>query len=422
MPVILQNHLRCKMYYTNEELDQYVDQIKIGHKKYLEDVVPQIIKSLRKSPNNYLAFGTYWYHVKKVIQDYSSGEDWFYGDFHDQLIMEMSDHGDDFRNVVAALVYANETDYFSSSEHKYTWEGDPRTYILEDDDFLSQGLQKENVAVESVAVESVKIDFNLAIGKPFSFLESQINDFEPEYLSIEEYEAIQRDVRKNFYDKGDYHRSDYFLKKLNSAMDHKERDDLRWSRDYLKELNEEKAEKEKAEEAFRERNREEVREAQERTDKYRSDIKEGKSENYRYQAFLDTVENPSKITSNADYQAWMSSIASDFKEIHGNAPVTPDDLKEWQKNLDKFVRDYADQNLSSRLKSPSNDNTENDWKTEKNIKHFTQLLEKVKKQWGNQKGDPEAKGPLRDGIAYIEHAQAQLDAVKNGKNPFDILK
>ncbi|MCK5611251.1 hypothetical protein KAR91_55790 [Candidatus Pacearchaeota archaeon] len=168
------------MYFTNEELDQYIKVIKLDQKEYLKSTVPQIIQSLRKNPNNYLAFGVYWYHVKKVIQGYTSGEDWFYGDFHDQLIMETSDHGDDFRNAVAALVYADSTDYFSSSSHTYTWKGDPRVYILEDNDFLDQGITEiatEGVRSGEIAMETVKIDFNSALGKPIGVLTEQIQEF-----------------------------------------------------------------------------------------------------------------------------------------------------------------------------------------------------------------------------------------------------
>lgn len=125
------------MHFTNEELDAYIEQIEIDHDNYVEKVVPGIIKSLRQHPNNYLAFGVYWYHVKVAIQEYSQGEDWFFGNFHDQLIMEIADHGSDFRNVVAALVYADNLMYFSTSNHSYAWKDQNRNFILEDDDFCN---------------------------------------------------------------------------------------------------------------------------------------------------------------------------------------------------------------------------------------------------------------------------------------------
>jgi len=56
---------------------------------------------------------------------------------------------------------------------------------------------------------------------------------------------------------------------------------------------------------------------------------------------------------------------------------------------------------------------------EKDIKFYTRRLEKVKDHWGgdNKSGSMGAqeKGPL-----MIKYAQAQLDAVKNGKSPFEV--
>jgi hypothetical protein len=147
------------MHFTNEELNAYIEQIDAKGSKYLKKVVPQIVKSLIQHPNNYQAFGVYWYHVKAIIQKYDDGEEWFYGDFFDQLIMEISDHGSDFRNIVAALVYADNSNYFSTPNHAYMWRDEPRNYILEDDDYLFQGDDSEFVkeAVES-ATSGTKVE------------------------------------------------------------------------------------------------------------------------------------------------------------------------------------------------------------------------------------------------------------------------
>ncbi|HDM8192347.1 TPA: PLxRFG domain-containing protein [Vibrio harveyi] len=79
--------------------------------------------------------------------------------------------------------------------------------------------------------------------------------------------------------------------------------------------------------------------------------KTGKSDNARYQAWLDTLDQDEleEISSNADYMSFITQRKGEFfkSKNMSERELTPD----LQVEFDKFIRDYANKNLSSRLKT-----------------------------------------------------------------------
>ncbi|HHP0484956.1 TPA: PLxRFG domain-containing protein [Vibrio harveyi] len=77
--------------------------------------------------------------------------------------------------------------------------------------------------------------------------------------------------------------------------------------------------------------------------------KTGKSDNPRYQAWLDTLEQDEldAISSNADYMSFITQRKGEFfkSKNMSERELTPD----LQVEFDKFIRSYADKNLSDRV-------------------------------------------------------------------------
>ncbi len=81
-----------------------------------------------------------------------------------------------------------------------------------------------------------------------------------------------------------------------------------------------------------------------------ADVRSGKVENPRYQAFLDTLEQEEldKINSHADYMGWISQREGEFRKANG---IDDQQRVSEYKELGKYIREYADENLSDRVKS-----------------------------------------------------------------------
>ncbi|MFZ3513819.1 PLxRFG domain-containing protein [Vibrio harveyi] len=79
--------------------------------------------------------------------------------------------------------------------------------------------------------------------------------------------------------------------------------------------------------------------------------KTGKSDNPRYQAWLDTLDQDEldAISSNADYMSFITQRKGEFfkSKNMSERDLTPD----LQVEFDKFIRDYADNNLSDRVQA-----------------------------------------------------------------------
>ena len=178
----------------------------------------------------------------------------------------------------------------------------------------------------------------------------QETDAPSESLSEAEQQGIkdeQADAKKGFKAAADDNnqigmdRSTARLKRLNKIQDGKgSADDLKWLRSELSEAAKgvttpEKAEVQKpvAKERFKE-------------------AKTGKSGNPRMQAWLDTLDQSEldQINDNADYMAWIGKLHTDFSSETGKSPTND------SADFDKYIRSYADKNLSSRVKNQATQN------------------------------------------------------------------
>jgi hypothetical protein len=77
------------------------------------------------------------------------------------------------------------------------------------------------------------------------------------------------------------------------------------------------------------------------------DFVAGIVENPRYQAFLDTVENPAELKSNAPYMAWLSKVLALYAANKPKGAAAKDGEVE---GASAFIRRYADANLSQRVR------------------------------------------------------------------------
>ena len=112
-----------------------------------------------------------------------------------------------------------------------------------------------------------------------------------------------------------------------------------WAKEWLQELRIDASEKD-ATQANKQA------EAQKRSDELRAQLLSGSSDNPRYQAFLDTVENLADAKNlNAEYMAWIDHLVSDFESKHGR--ISSENQSEL---FGDFVREYAGKHLSDRVK------------------------------------------------------------------------
>lgn len=119
--------------------------------------------------------------------------------------------------------------------------------------------------------------------------------------------------------------------------------------------------------------------------------------NDRYQAFLDTLEDPSSIGySHGAYMGFINRMSSQFEAKHG--PINTD---EQQNQFTQFVREYAEAHLSDRVKA----------------ERGAQAADE-----GPKEGDRNAEGLIfRDGRWHREDEQATASALsmpdfQEGKN------
>lgn len=80
----------------------------------------------------------------------------------------------------------------------------------------------------------------------------------------------------------------------------------------------------------------------------RQQIQQGKSENPRYQLYLDTVEHPENLTHNAEYLIFISSRVSEFERLH--ARTCDMGREEREGRFMTFLREYRDLHLARRLR------------------------------------------------------------------------
>jgi hypothetical protein len=130
---------------------------------------------------------------------------------------------------------------------------------------------------------------------------------------------------------GDAFRYEMFARRL-VAAEYGRQDAVKWALEWHTDLIKERAEKVRAMQE-----KIDLREAENAHS--RSEFLAGRVGNPLYQAFLDTVENPADVKNNVDYFAFHSEMLLEFQK-------SPCGLTFLQ-----FLRNYADQHLSERVKS-----------------------------------------------------------------------
>ncbi|GAF80349.1 unnamed protein product, partial [marine sediment metagenome] len=125
---------------------------------------------------------------------------------------------------------------------------------------------------------------------------------------------------------------------------------------------------------------------------------------------------PLTFKSQPEYMDWYRKQPQDIKDSHklnregGKLVVSLSGKEEVKKPVEKKPLPKNAVVVKKETKGgPS----------EKDIKFYTRRLEKVKDQWGgdNKSG---SVGAQERGPSMIKYAQAQLDAVKAGKSPFEV--
>ena len=146
-------------------------------------------------------------------------------------------------------------------------------------------------------------------------------------------------VLKSWADGMDAFRYEMFARRL-VAAEHGRPDAVEWAQAWYNDL---EAEERRAEE---DRQREGER-FQKQRDCARTEFKAGCCGNPQYQAFLDTVEHPEKITGNAQYMAWISGLMATFEGLRGIHDLSDDERQViWQ----HLIQEKRDANLAPRLK------------------------------------------------------------------------
>lgn len=127
------------------------------------------------------------------------------------------------------------------------------------------------------------------------------------------------------------------------AAEHGRPDAVEWAQAWHSDLLAEESQKEAVRQA-------ELREEEARTALAQAEFKAGRCSNPNYQAFLDTIEQPELIESNAPYFEWLSRLTARFEGTPAFKGLpAPERKAAWQ----KLLRDEGDANLAPRLRSIS---------------------------------------------------------------------
>lgn len=90
-------------------------------------------------------------------------------------------------------------------------------------------------------------------------------------------------------------------------------------------------------------------------EKQRAEYLAGRVGNAYYQAFLDTVEDPSTVMSNIAYFAWHADRTREYERLHPKA--LRDAQVDYQPTFGQYLRQFADTHLSERVKRERAGNT-----------------------------------------------------------------
>ncbi|MDD2742043.1 MAG: hypothetical protein PHV02_07210 [Rhodocyclaceae bacterium] len=125
------------------------------------------------------------------------------------------------------------------------------------------------------------------------------------------------------------------------AAEHGRPDAVEWANDWYREYQEELSQKE-AEMLLR------IAKIEEQAAAARSEFNAGRCSNPRYQAFLDTVENPETVKNNAAYMAWLGEVIGKFERLPGIRDLSAAEKKTV---MDRMIQDKRDANLATRLRT-----------------------------------------------------------------------
>ncbi|WP_194727413.1 hypothetical protein [Noviherbaspirillum malthae] len=90
-------------------------------------------------------------------------------------------------------------------------------------------------------------------------------------------------------------------------------------------------------------------------EKQRQEYLAGRVGNAYYQAFLDTVEDPSTVSSNIAYFAWHAERSREYERLHPKA--LREKQTDFQPSFGQYLRQFADSHLSERVKQERAGNT-----------------------------------------------------------------
>lgn len=75
-------------------------------------------------------------------------------------------------------------------------------------------------------------------------------------------------------------------------------------------------------------------------------------ENARYQAFIDTLEDPIGMKAvSAEFMGWIARMRADYELQSGRRPLAAAESDAWQAGFSAYVRQWADEHLSERVKA-----------------------------------------------------------------------
>ena len=172
----------------------------------------------------------------------------------------------------------------------------------------------------------------------------QIGETEP--LTRSESETLFAELRSwrdNEEQYCDAFRYEMFARRI-VAAEHGRPDAVKWARDWLADIENQR----QAAEA--ERNLI-IEERHARLSKLREELAQGRSGNPRYQAYLDTVEDPTSISNNAGFMSWITARSTEYHALNGPAPIGLERNQQWHDGFTRYTRSYADTRLSSRVKA-----------------------------------------------------------------------
>ena len=169
---------------------------------------------------------------------------------------------------------------------------------------------------------------------------------EPASITDDQKTALLKELRR-LYDSGDWGdstRYSYFSKRIHAAADG-EPVAVEWAKNWLNDLTAES----QAQADYRAEVSEQNKDIEERL---KTELDQGNSSNPYFQAYLDTLENPAD-RKGYEYTAFISKMdrllnqefTGERTDVRGVA------TEEYRQAKAQFIRNWADQNLSSRVKA-----------------------------------------------------------------------